>query len=104
MEGDWICKLTPELLSKRFRLALEKEGLPHFRLHDLRHYFASTLHAIGVPDKYIMLYGGWESESTLHGVYEHAMKDKLAANDEKVINYFSKVIQHEKQHKQKHTQ
>lgn len=104
VEGDRICTLTPELLSKRFRLALEKEGLPHFRLHDLRHYFASTLHAIGVPDKYIMLYGGWESESTLHGVYEHAMKDKLAANDEKVINYFSKVIQHEKQHKQKHTQ
>ena len=87
-----ICSLTPELLSKHFRLALERAGLPHFRLHDLRHYFASTLHAIGVPDKYIMLYGGWESESTLHGVYQHALRDRLAATDAQVVDYFSRVI------------
>lgn len=87
-----ICDLTPELLSKHFRLALERGGLPHFRLHDLRHYFASTLHAIGVPDKYIMLYGGWESESTLHGVYQHALRDRVAATDAQVVSYFSKVI------------
>lgn len=92
VEGDQICTLTPELLSKHFRLALEKAGLPHFRLHDLRHYFASTLHAIGVPDKYIMLYGGWESESTLHGVYQHTLKNKLADTDQQVINYFSDII------------
>lgn len=104
VDGDRICTLTPELLSKHFRLALEKAGLPHFRLHDLRHYFASTLHAIGVPDKYIMLYGGWESESTLHSVYQHAMKDKLATNDEKVVDYFSKVIQHETQHEIRNAQ
>lgn len=87
-----ICSLTPELLSKHFRLALDRASLPHFRLHDLRHYFASTLHAIGVPDKYIMLYGGWESESTLHGVYQHALRDRMAATDAQVVDYFSRVI------------
>ena len=87
-----VCHLNPETLTKYFRRALDRAGLPHFRLHDLRHYFASTLHAIGVPDKYIMLYGGWKSESALHGVYQHALRDRIASTDAQVVDYFKKVV------------
>lgn len=53
IEG-YIVKAHPDALSERFRRALKKSGLQKFRFHDLRHYSASILHAIGVPDQYIM--------------------------------------------------
>lgn len=70
-----------------------------FRFHDLRHFFVSALHALGVPDKYIMLYGGWESETVLHGVYQHVLGEYAHSTDGKVIDYFSSFMQNEKQDK-----
>ena len=45
-----------------------------------------------MPDKYIMLYGGWKSESALHGVYQHALRDRIASTDAQVVGYFGKVV------------
>lgn len=84
---------NPEWLSDSFFMALQKAGIPHFRLHDLRHYYASTLHAMGVPDKYIMLYGGWSSEATLHQVYQHAMRDKQDSFAQAVTTHFSDFLE-----------
>ena len=99
--GDPPCPLNPEQITKGLRRVLKKAGLPLFRFHDLRHYYASTLHALGVPDTYIMLYGGWESEAVLHGVYEHTLAEKRKTTQEIVVEHFSEVIQHERQHKEK---
>lgn len=44
---------------------MKKLDIPHFRFHDLRYYSASIMHAIGVPDVYIMERGGWSSDKTL---------------------------------------
>lgn len=54
IEGT-ITKAHPDALSERLRRAIQTSGLPKFRFHDLRHYSASILHAIGVPDQYITL-------------------------------------------------
>lgn len=99
--GDPPCPINPEQITKGLRRVLKKAGLPLFRFHDLRHYYASTLHALGVPDKYIMLYGGWESEAVLHGVYEHTLAEKRKTTQEIVVEHFSEVIQHERQHEEK---
>ena len=34
------------------------------------------MHAIGVPDAYIMERGGWGNDGTLKNVYRHAMEDQ----------------------------
>lgn len=99
--GDPPCSLNPEQITKGLHRILKKAGLPLFRFHDLRHYYASALHALGVPDKYIMLYGGWESEAVLHGVYEHTLAEKRKSTQEVVIDHFSGVISHEIQHEKK---
>ena len=57
--------------------ALQKRlGIPHFRYHDLRHYYASMAHSLGIPDSYIMRAGGWSSDHVLKRVYRHAQADK----------------------------
>ena len=93
-----ICKLDPNQITRALRVLLKKNSLPPFRFHDLRHYYASTLHALGIPDKYIMLYGGWETESVLHSVYEHTLEEKQKQTQEEVVKHFESVIQHEIQH------
>ncbi|MGH2668391.1 MAG: hypothetical protein ACRDH5_04600, partial [bacterium] len=39
----------PNWLTKQFIAARRAAGLPHFRLHDLRHFMATQMLAVGVP-------------------------------------------------------
>lgn len=51
----------------------EKLGIPRFRFHDLRHFFASYAHSQGMTDADIMATGGWKSDYTMKQVYRHEM-------------------------------
>lgn len=54
----------------------KKLGIPHFSLHKLRHYFASQMSALGVPEADIMKMGGWGTDHVMKSVYRHSMLDK----------------------------
>lgn len=84
--------LTPRQIYYRFKKALETAGLPDFRFHDLRHYCASTMHAQGIPDAYIMRRGGWSTDATLKAVYRHTMADQDKIMTEKALNHFQKIF------------
>lgn len=87
VDGD-----TPAALSDRFTKIRDSAGLPHFRLHDLRHYAASILHAIGVPDQYIMSRGGWKTDHVMKRVYRDTLSDVERAMNEKINDHFSKSL------------
>lgn len=92
-----ILSITPEIITNRFKRLANKAELGNIRFHDLRHYQASILHALGIPDKYIMERGGWSSSATLNNIYKHTLKDKEKAFNDIAIAYFEKM-QHEMQH------
>ena len=71
------------------RMKRTKLGIERFRFHDLRHYSASIMHAIGIPDQYIMERGGWATDATLKKVYRHALQDKNQEMINKANDYFS---------------
>lgn len=54
----------------------DKLNLPHFRFHDLRHFFASYAHMMGMSDADIMASGGWKSDHVMKTVYRHEMKER----------------------------
>ena len=56
----------------------DKLGIPRFRLHDCRHFFASYAHQEGMSDADIMASGGWKTDHTMKRVYRHEMKAKEA--------------------------
>lgn len=87
-DGYILADSTPGALSNRFDHALKNAGLPHFRLHDTRHYAASILHAIGIPDQYIMARGGWKTDSVMKRVYRDTISDVEQQMDRKAVEYF----------------
>lgn len=92
-----IIKVHPDALSERFRRVIRSSGLQKFRFHDLRHYSASILHAIGVPDQYIMQRGGWASDHVMKAVYRNTIDEETTKQNAKIISHFE-GMQHEMQH------
>ena len=86
-----LTDMTPTAITDAFQKVLKKSNLPSFRFHDLRHYAVSTLHAINVPDKYIMARGGWSTNYTMNNVYNHVIKNKVDEYTEKIQSHFGTV-------------
>ena len=86
-------KLHPEQVSNRFRRAVRSCGCQRiFRLHDLRHYYVSIAHALGIPDAYIMQMGGWKTDTVMHRVYRDTLPDIMQAEQEKLNDHFRGII------------
>lgn len=90
-ECERIVNLVPTSVTNFFIKSVRRAGLPHFRFHDLRHFQASILHAMGVPDKYIMERGGWRTDSTLKNIYQHAMSDKRKQVEDDICKRFEQA-------------
>ena len=86
-----VCPIALSTITKEFRRIRNKAGVS-CRFHDLRHYYASALHAIGVPDQYVMKSGGWKTDTTLKKIYRNTLSDFEKANAKKVTGYFEKSV------------
>lgn len=95
-----IVSMNPDAISRNHRKTLKKLGIPHFRFHDLRHYAASIMHAIGIPDQYIMQKGGWQSDTTLKAIYRNTIDDYTQRYNMLVNDHFE-TMQHDMQHEKK---
>lgn len=87
---------TPDAISNSFAKMCKKHGMK-IRFHDLRHYYASLMLSLGVPDKYAMARMGHATPNMLKNVYQHIMDDK----DKEVslaINQYFESLQHGMQH------
>lgn len=76
MEQGFVYKGYPGKITDFLTSTQKKLGIPHFSIHKLRHYFASKMSAMNVPEADIMKFGGWETDYVMKGVYRHAMEDQ----------------------------
>lgn len=89
--------LKPYQISNKFRELTKELGMPQYRFHDLRHYYASSLMSAGIPDKYVMERIGHSTDYMLKSVYQHTMKEKNMEINNTIDTIF-KPMQHEMQH------
>lgn len=73
--SDRVCPMTPDVITRRYGKVRACAGITS-RFHDLRHYAASVMLAIGVPDKYSMERLGQSSPDMLKRVYQHIISAK----------------------------
>ena len=90
IEGK-IIQCTPSALSDRWQRAISEADCPRFRFHDLRHYAASIMHAIGVPDQYIMQRGGWATDSVMKRVYRNVIDIEGAKQTKRIKEHFNEL-------------
>ena len=88
----YVYKGFPGNILRYLGRAQDALGIPHFKLHALRHYYASMSHSLGIPDSYIMQAGGWKSDSSLKNVYRHAMEDKKEEMQAFAAQYIQELI------------
>ena len=79
-QKGYATDLKPSVLSDRFWIFLRDNGFPHFRFHDLRHFFASYCHnVLKLSDAQIQHLGGWKTDNVMKTVYIQSMNEKKAA-------------------------
>lgn len=69
-----VCPVKPSAVTASFIHLRNRLGLS-CRFHDLRHFYASLQHAIGIRDQYIQKSGGWKSDAMLKSIYRNTLDD-----------------------------
>ena len=84
-----VFSFLPDYITRPFdRLQRKCFGEVRYRFHDLRHYNASVMLALGVPNKYAMERMGHATDNMLKAVYQHTMKDKQQEIAEQLNHFF----------------
>lgn len=91
-DSEFIVQLSGQAIYKQFSRLCEKNQIPHYRFHDLRHLYASVLLAQGVPDFYAQQLTGHSSALTLQRVYQHALLSKKAQAAQAAQDFFDSLL------------
>lgn len=92
-EQGYITHLLPSQVSNRFWKKQRNLGIPPYCFHSLRHFHASYLHYLNIPDAYIMQRGGWSTPSVMQSIYRHALEDKVTPTDIYAVSAFQNPFQ-----------
>ena len=91
-EQGYAYKGFPGSISNHLSKLENELGIEHFSLHKLRHYFASKMSALGVPEADILKLGGWETDHVMKTVYRHSMLEKEEEAKRKASDKLSNVL------------
>lgn len=75
-EQGYVYKGKPCSITQFLANAQDSLNIPRFSIHKLRHYFASKMSAMNIPEVDILKMGGWESDHVMKSVYRHSMMEK----------------------------
>src|SRR5579859_7327144 len=83
--------LSANILRQLFRDLLKNAGLPHMRVHDLRHSSATILFAAGVQLKVVSKRLGHASIATTADIYSHVLPEMQQEVADKIDGLFKKL-------------
>ena len=83
-EQGFIYNLSPQKLNDHLHKITNQLGIPHFRFHDLRSYFASYASALNIPEADIMKMGGWKSDFVFKRIYRESTVESYTESSVKI--------------------
>lgn len=90
--NDRIVTVSTSTARRHLNRACENAGLPHLRIHDLRHTSASIDLLLGTPERYAMERGGWANDRTMKKIYQHTFRDAREQAEQNYNDYIQKLI------------
>lgn len=88
----YIYKGYPNSIVRALHRAQDALNIPRFRLHDLRHFYISYAHSVGMVDEDIMKAAGYTTDEVMKRVYRHSM-DEGSAQKQVINELFDKSCQ-----------
>lgn len=92
---DYVINDSPAALESLYKREAAKAGF-HYNFHALRHYYASIMMTMGVPNKYAMERMGHSTETMLKRVYQHTFEQKRQEIDDLMDNVMDVFSEKEK--------
>jgi integrase len=90
-QQGYIYNGHPNALNKAIHRFQKKLDIPAFRFHDMRLYFCSYAHDLGISEANIMSIGGWSTPTVMRKVYRKAFeKSKKEAMELYIDKAFGK--------------
>lgn len=80
-EKGYFFPYSPNKLLEHLNKLQGKLGIPQFRFHDLRHYFATYASSI-MSEQDAMALGGWRSDHIFKRIYRDSMEDSRKKSSE----------------------
>ena len=96
-----MSEMTPSGVLKGLKRLCLKLGFPNYSMHSLRHYHASTMLSLNIPDKYAMEILGQNSPHMLKTIYQHTFSDEFIKVNCLLNDHYNEKMQHEMQHRKK---
>ncbi len=90
-DTDMIVRMDPNKVTYYFS-KLRRRIKIDCRFHDLRHYYASVLLALQIPDLYAMELMGHSTPTMLKRVYQHTLDYKMQESTTKINSYISEKM------------
>lgn len=94
-KSEFLVPYSPDNLTNRWCRLREKCGF-YCRLHDLRHYTASIMKAVGMPDKNAAEVFGHSTTNMLQRVYQHPLQAVREEKMKQLHTYFEDKFDPEK--------
>ena len=86
--NDYVINDSPDALDSLYKRLAVKHNFK-YNYHALRHYFASVMLKLGIPDKYAKERMGHATDNMLKTVYQHIFADKQAEFSNKLNDFFT---------------
>lgn len=90
--NDPISPMLSSSVLRKFQKICEKNGLPPYKMHALRHANASLMLMEGVADKYAMERLGHSTPNMLKNIYQHTFEPEKKKVADKLNDTFSSFI------------
>lgn len=91
-EQGFVYRGHPNSISDHLRRLELDNGLEHFTLHKLRHYFASKMSSLNIPEADIIAMGGWETDHVMKAVYRHSLSEDKKKSQKIASDRLAEVI------------
>ena len=92
-DGKELFDIALETFDNRYKLMIKRIGLK-YNFHALRHYNASIMLQLNVPNKYAMERMGHATDNMLKKVYQHTFKSEQDIIADKLDEFFNNQVKH----------
>lgn len=88
----YVYRGHPNSISDYLGRIQAKHNMEHFSLHKLRHYFASRMSALKIPEADIIAMGGWETDYVMKTIYRHSLEEENRKSQQLASDKLSEII------------